>query len=163
MVNILFVCLGNICRSTMAEAVMRHKVEAAGLSDRIRVDSAGTSRYHIGEPPHPGTCRKLAEYGISHTGIFGRQITHRDMEEFSYIIAMDKENYRDCQALATPLNRAKIHFLSDFVERGTFHCGKDVPDPWYTGDFQLTYDLVDLGCQGLLEHVVQTQQSPANH
>lgn len=150
MIRILFVCLGNICRSTMAEAVMRHKIKLAGLEDQIQVDSAGTSNYHIGEPPHSGTRKKLAQQGISDAGIYGRQITKEDIPRFDYVIGMDESNLRDIKVLARKEDRGNLYLLSDFVE----NCGwKSVPDPWYTDNFDETFDLVSEGCDALLKRI----------
>lgn len=145
MVNILFVCLGNICRSTMAEAVMRHKINQAGLSDDIAVDSAGTSNWHTGEPPHAGTRRMLKNAGISCEGIASRQLVAEDAERFDYIIAMDDDNVRDILQIA-PDARGKTRLLSAFTD-GSW---RNVPDPWYTKDYNETYVLVNEGCDGLL-------------
>ena len=158
MVKILFVCLGNICRSPMAEAVMRHKIALAGLSDDIVVDSSGTSNYHIGAPPHIGTRNKLDELGISHDGIFASQITRQDFDDFDYIIVMDSENYKDCKKVAGQNTHSKIYLLADFVDGGTFECGKNVPDPWHTGDFDLTYELMELGCEALLSKILKNEK-----
>lgn len=152
MISILFVCLGNICRSTMAEAVMRHMVDEAGLSHKITVDSAGTASYHVGEPPHQGTRRILDSHEISWQGISGRKITTADLEKHSYIIAMDENNLRDIQSMATNGQAEKLHLLSEFSEK-SWPCGHGVPDPWYTGNFEETFDLVSQGCRGLLRVV----------
>ncbi len=153
MIRVLFVCLGNICRSPMAEAVLRHKVEEAGLSHHIQVDSAGTGDYHIGEPPHSGTRRKLEEMGVSWEGIKARQVKLQDFGTFTYVIAMDEENLRNLRRLSGGDHQEKIRLLSSFAEDSRFDCGVHVPDPWYTGDFQQTYDLVSLGCSRLLDYL----------
>jgi len=137
----------------MAEAVMRHKIAQAGLDGDILVDSAGTSRYHPGDPPHKGTRHKLDEMGISYEGIFARQITRQDLDRFDYIICMDRENYQDCLSFASGDNKNKLCYFADFAPGGTFSHGKDVPDPWYTGNFDQTYDLADTACAGLLEYL----------
>lgn len=158
MIRVLFVCLGNICRSPMAEGVMRHLVAQRGLDAVIEVDSAGTSRYHIGEQPHHGTLRVLRDNGIAlrHAA---RQFTRADAEDFDILVAMDGDNIADMhQTLGH--NGAKIHYLLDFIPDGPR--GRGVPDPWYTGDFEEVYDLVNRACQGLLDHIEQKHlpQSP---
>ena len=153
MINVLFVCLGNICRSTMAEAVMRHKINEAGLSDKITVDSAGTSNYNIGDPPHNGTRKKLDEHSISYSGITARQLNTFDFERFEYMICMDSENYNNCMSIAKGDEKGKIHYLADFTPDKTFRHGKEVPDPYYTGNFELTFELVNIGCDGLMKHI----------
>lgn len=97
MVSVLFVCLGNICRSPMAEAVFRHKVKQAGLADKMTVDSAGIGSWHVGEEPHEGTKKLLAKNGLSVEGMKGRQIDRRDLERFDYILAMDTDNLQALQ------------------------------------------------------------------
>lgn len=99
MIRVLFVCLGNICRSPMAEAVMRDLIEKEHLNDKIEVDSAATSSWHVGEPPHRGTQDKLKEYGISTTGMRGRQLQQADVEKFAYIIGMDESNIRNIRTM----------------------------------------------------------------
>ncbi|MBC8104687.1 MAG: low molecular weight phosphotyrosine protein phosphatase [Cytophagales bacterium] len=145
-IHVLFVCLGNICRSPMAEAVLRHKVAEAGLSDRIRVDSAGTGDWHLGSPPHKGTRRILEEYGISSEGIAARQIIPSDLETFDYVLTMDDANLVAVRDLAaTP--RATVRPLLEFSpELGV----AEVPDPYYKGGFSEVYDLIDAACDKLL-------------
>lgn len=146
--RIVFVCLGNICRSPMAEGIMRHLVAQRGLTNQIEVDSAGTSRYHIGEQPHHGTLRVLREHGIElrHAA---RQFIAADSQHFEVIVAMDTSNYADMQAT---IGKTKpIHLMLDFIPNG--RKGRDVPDPWYTGDFEAVYDLVLQACEGLLDYV----------
>ncbi|PTX55296.1 protein-tyrosine phosphatase [Melghirimyces profundicolus] len=146
MISVLFVCLGNICRSPMAEAVLRHQLREEGLDDRVRVDSAGTGGWHAGEPPHHGTRSLLAERGISDKGIRARQIEKKDLSEFDYIIVMDESNYRDVNRLAEETG-ARVHRLVDFIPESRY---KEVPDPYYTGDFEETYSLVESGCRGII-------------
>lgn len=149
-VSILFVCLGNICRSPMAEAVMRHLVEQEGLSDRIVIDSAGTGDWHIGNRPHKGTLDKLAEHQVSSEGIFARQLQVEDRGAFDYIIAMDESNIRNSLGIFGVEQADNMHLLLDFVPE---HAGQQVPDPYFDGNFTLTYELVTKGCAALLTRI----------
>ena len=149
MVRILFVCLGNICRSPMAEAVMRDMIEKENLSSKIKVDSAATSRWHIGDPPHKGTQAKLKEYGITTSGMKGRQLQKEDFEKFDYIIGMDSQNVSNIRQMLGQPEHPKIFRFLDITSHK-----KDVPDPYYTGDFQETYNLVQEGCSILLHMVL---------
>nr|WP_106781677.1 low molecular weight protein-tyrosine-phosphatase [Lysinibacillus timonensis] len=152
MINILFVCLGNICRSPMAEAVMRDIIDRKGLSDKIKVDSAATSSWHIGEPPHKGTLMKLKEFNISTKGLKGRQLSKEDFERFDYIIAMDSSNVRNIREMLGQPDHPKIFRFLDITPHQ-----KDVPDPYYTGDFQETYELVVDGCAALLKKIAMSK------
>ncbi|MDI2585886.1 low molecular weight phosphotyrosine protein phosphatase [Psychrobacillus sp. NEAU-3TGS] len=148
MIHVLFVCLGNICRSPMAEAVFRKLIEKEKLSDQIKVDSAATSAWHIGDPPHRGTITKLEEYNISTEGMTGRQLQKEDFQKFDYIIGMDHSNVTNIRQILGQPDHPKVMRFLDLTEHE-----KDVPDPYYTGDFQETYDLVIEGCQALLDKV----------
>ncbi|MBD2869793.1 low molecular weight protein-tyrosine-phosphatase [Paenibacillus arenilitoris] len=156
-VRILFVCLGNICRSPMAEAVMRHQTEQADLSSVIEVDSAGTGDWHIGHPPHEGTRKLLDEHSISYAGMKARQVTANDFGAFDYIVCMDTNNLRDVRKLldgAGPgAERRKPHQLFAFMDLLPDKGLKDVPDPYYDGNFPLVYELVESGCRELLRRV----------
>ncbi|PYI55419.1 low molecular weight protein-tyrosine-phosphatase [Paenibacillus flagellatus] len=153
MIRVLFVCLGNICRSPMAEAVFRHKVKEAGLDGRIRVDSAGTGDWHVGRPPHEGTRRLLDRKRIDWQGMTARQVTKDDLAEFDYIVAMDGSNLSNLREMAAERgdgSEAKLYRLLDFVPEKKLN---DVPDPYYTGNFEEVYDLVDAGCGALLDKI----------
>lgn len=147
MIKVLFICLGNICRSPMAEAYFRHLVREEGLDGQIFVDSAGTSSWHEGKPPHQSTQEKLNEKGISFHGMKARQTVINDFKQFDYIITMDDQNLSDLANIHKEITYAKVAKLMDFVEEET---GKNIPDPYYTGDFNETYQLVASGCQALL-------------
>ncbi|GGE18718.1 phosphotyrosine protein phosphatase [Marinithermofilum abyssi] len=149
MVSVLFVCLGNICRSPMAEAIFRHQVKEAGLESHIRVDSAGTGDWHVGEPPHKGTRKVLAGLGISDEGIRARQVTREDLDDFDYIVAMDDQNISSLRQLAGDPD-TKVYRLTDFIPDTAYN---EVPDPYFTGDFDETYRLVEAGCRGLLQTI----------
>ncbi len=148
-VRVLFVCLGNICRSPMAEAVFRHLVEEAGLGEQIVIDSAGTSDYHIGERAHSGTRAVLRANGIEYDGR-ARQITPADFERFDYILAMDNENLADLRHMAPPQTRAVIARFLDFADGTSI---REVPDPYYNGQFEDVYRLVRRGAEALLAHI----------
>lgn len=146
MTRILFVCHGNICRSTMAEYVMKYLVEQAGLAELFFIDSAGTSREEIGNGVHPGTVRKLRSLGIPVGGHRARQITSDDFREFDYIIGMDSANIRNLVRLVPPGCNVPVCRLLEFAGRNS-----DIADPWYTGNFDATYNDVVQGCTALLE------------
>lgn len=149
MIRVLFVCLGNICRSPMAEAVFAHKVRAAGLEDKIEVDSAATGHWNLGNAPHRGTRAVLEREGIDYTHV-ARLITPRDLEAFDYILTMDDQNLADVQAMgpARAIIRPFLEYAPD--------CGEtEVPDPYYTGGFEGVYDLIEAAAEGLLQAIRQ--------
>ena len=146
--RILMVCLGNICRSTMAEYVMRHLVRREGMDGVVVVDSAATSRYQIGDTPHPGTRRVLAAHGIPCGEHRARQMTRRDYDRYDLIVGMDEENRSDILRIVRHDREGKVHLLLDWSERP-----RDIADPWYTGDFETTYADVLEGCETLLAHL----------
>lgn len=148
-IRVLFICLGNICRSPMAEAIMQHLVAEAGLTDKIVVDSVGTGDWHVGQPAHRGTREVLQRHGVSYSGV-ARQITVDDLST-PYLIAMDRQNLADARALdPTGLVASRLSLLLDYGPPGG---PRDVPDPYYTGDFDTVYHLIDAACQGLLKHI----------
>jgi protein-tyrosine phosphatase len=144
MVRVLFVCLGNICRSPMAEAVFMHKVRAAGLADRICADSAGTGGWHEGERPHSGTRKILRTYNIEYDHR-ARLLTRDDLASFDYILAMDEQNFRDVQQLGSGTAHV-ARFLDYAPQTGV----REVPDPYYSGGFEGVYRLLDAAADGLL-------------
>lgn len=137
MKKVLFVCMGNICRSPMAEALFRNAAEKNQLD--LLVDSAATSGWEVGNPPHRGTQKKLAAEGISTEGMFARQIKASDFEKFDYIIGMDQANVEDLKELAAAENQSKIFLYLDILSETK---GREIPDPWYTGNFEETYQLI---------------------
>lgn len=148
MIKVLFVCLGNICRSPMAQFVLQQMVDQKGLTDQFEIDSAGTEGYnemcHAGI--HHGTRRVLEEMHEPFGEHYSRQIRKSDYDKFDYILAMDQDNVEDIQALIGPDTQHKIHRLLDFTQKP-----RSVKDPWYTGNFDETYwDIVD-GCQAFLD------------
>ena len=145
MKKILFVCHGNICRSPMAEFVMKDLVQKAGLTDQFHIASAATSREEIGNPVYPPARRKLAEHGISCAGHAARQLTRQDYADYDFLVGMDSANLRDMHRICGGDPDGKISLLLDHTARPG-----NVADPWYTGDFQATWLDVMAGCQGLL-------------
>lgn len=146
MIRILFVCHGNICRSTMCESYFTHLVNQRGLSDLFSIASAATSREEIGNPPHYGTERKLHEKGIALVPHRAVQMTAADYEEYDYLIGMDSANILNMQRIAGGDPQNKIQKLLSFAGMD-----RDVADPWYTGDFEATYRDTVTGCTAFLE------------
>ena len=146
MKKILFVCHGNICRSPMAEFVMKDLVQKAGLTDHFYIESAATSTEEIGNEVYPPAKRKLAEHGISCKGKKARQMTRSDYQRFDLLIGMDDWNIRNMTRIAGGDPEGKIHKLLDYTVRKG-----DVADPWYTGDFDATWRDVTEGCRELLK------------
>ena len=149
MTRILFVCHGNICRSPMAEFVMKALVAKAGRSDDFEIASAAVSREEIGNPVYPPARRKLAEHGISCDGHAARQMTRADYDRFDYIVGMDGSNLRGMQRICNGDPKHKLSLLMDYTD-----CPGDVADPWYTGDFKATWCDVYEGCTALLKKIL---------
>ena len=149
MVKILFVCHGNICRSPMAEFIMKDLVKKAGLEQEFHIESAATSTEEIGNPVYPPARRKLAQHGIDCAGKTARQLTAADYGRFDLLLDMDRANIRNMTRICGGDPQGKIHLLMEYAG----HPGREVADPWYTGDFDATWDDVLAGCQGLLRKI----------
>lgn len=154
MVAVLFVCTGNICRSPTAEGIFRHKVEAAGLSGAVTIDSAGTTSFHVGEGPDPRAARAARRRGYSLEGQTARQVTVHDFDRFDILVAMDRSHHAQLCRLAPDADaRARVVMMSDFAVRITG--SKDVPDPYYGGGdgFERVLDMLEDASDGLLDHL----------
>ena len=149
-VRILFVCRGNICRSPMAEFVMRDLAMRAGRANEFRIASAATTNEEIGNPVHPGTRRVLVAHDIACVGKTARQVKRDEYKSWDLIVAMDDENMRDLMRVFRNDPEHKVHKLMEYVECGDRKCARDVADPWFTGDFEKTWDDVYAGCKGIL-------------
>lgn len=151
-VSVVFVCMGNICRSPTAEAVFRHYVEDAGLAESILIDSAGTHDYHIGEPPDLRAQRAAGRRGYEMGALRGRQVEEGDFRRFDYVLAMDRANLAILQRLAPPESRARVQLFLDYARH---HDGCEVPDPYYGGaeGFERVLDMAEDAAQGLLQHI----------
>ena len=149
MIKILFVCHGNICRSPMAEFVMKNLVNKKGMADQFEIASAATSTEEIGNPVYPPAKRMLKEHGISCEGKTARQMTKADYTYYDYIIAMDRFNLRNMTRFVGNDPDNKVSLLMDFTSHP-----KDVADPWYTGDFDTTWNDVYEGCVGILKKLI---------
>ena len=152
MIKILFICHGNICRSTMAESVLTHLVNQHHLTHLFHINSAATSREEIGNPPHYGTVNKLRQVGIPVIPHRAIQMTKKDYADYDYLIGMDTANIRNMTRIAGGDPEGKIHKLLSFAGSG-----RDVADPWYTGDFEATYRDVLAGCEGLLQYILNNR------
>ena len=146
MTKILFVCHGNICRSPMAEFVMKDMVRKAGLENEIRISSAGTSAEELGNPVYSPVRRLLTEHGIDCAGKMARRMIPGDYGAYDLLIGMDEANLRNMRRLFPDDPEQKLHLLMDYTARPG-----QVADPWYTGDFEATWRDVLEGCQGLLQ------------
>ncbi len=150
MTKILFVCHGNICRSPMAEFVMKDMVQKKGLEKDFFIASAATSREEIGNPVHYGTRNKLGEYGISVAGKNAIQLIKADYEKYDYLLGMDTMNMRDMLRILGRDPKNKVRKLLSFAGKE-----RDIADPWYTGNFDKTYDEIVEGCEALLHSIIK--------
>ena len=150
MTKILFCCHGNICRSPMAEFVMKELVKEAGLEEEFTIESAACTREELGNPVYPPARRKLAEHGIDCTGKTARLLTRGDYTRFDLWIGMDGENLWDMRRICGGDPEKKLHLLMEYAGRP----GTEVADPWYTRDFDATWRDVEDGCRGLLESLM---------
>lgn len=146
MIRVLFICHGNICRSTMAQFVFQDMINKQGLTEQFYIDSAATSREEIGNPPHHGTVHKLKHIGIPILPHRAVQMTKKDYNKYDYLIGMDSMNIRNMLRIVSSDPEHKICRLLDFTEHP-----RDIADPWYTGNFDLTYENIKEGCEALLE------------
>ncbi len=147
MIKVLFICHGNICRSTMAESLFTHMVKEAGREEEFLIASAGTSREEIGNPPHRGTVKKLKEMGVPVVPHRAVQMTAKDVEEYDYLIGMDRFNLRNMERIAGG-KKEKLRTLLSFAGSE-----EDIADPWYTGDFDRTYEDIQKGLQAFLKTI----------
>ena len=154
MINVLFVCLGNICRSPLAEGIFDKKLEERNLSQQISCDSAGTGAWHIGKQPDPRSIEiaRKNEIILNHQG---RQLSREDFTEFDYIIAMDRDNYRDIEELmdGSGFDDQNLIMMRQFDDLGK---GENVPDPYFGGSdgFKLVFEMLDRSCDNLIDHII---------
>ena len=156
-ISVLMVCLGNICRSPMAEGVFRHLIQAEGLADRVRVDSAGTGSWHAGESPDIRSIRTAAGHGVTLSGS-ARQLRPEDFGTFDYVVAMDGSNLENLERYTESIGgEAALYLLREFDPEGG--PGAEVPDPYYGGGsgFEDVYEMVERSCRGLLDHILEEQ------
>ena len=159
MIRVLFVCHGNICRSPLAEFIMKDLVEKKGLSSQFEIASAATSREEIGNPIHDGTKQKLDELGIKNYGKKrARQMTKSDYQEYDYLIGMDQYNIRNMLRILGGDPDHKVYRFLEFTNNT-----RDIADPWYTGDFEQTYTDIVQGCEGFLNDLKQKDGSVAKY
>lgn len=152
MIKVLFVCHGNICRSTMAESVMTHLVRQRHMEDQFRIASAATSREEIGNGPHYGTVGKLRAVGIPVVPHRAVQMTKQDYAAYDYLIGMDDANIRNMARIAGGDPEHKIHKLLEYAGSS-----RAIADPWYTGDFEATYDDIMEGCEAFLHFLTDSK------
>lgn len=152
-INLLMVCLGNICRSPTAHGVMLDQIANAGLAEKIKVDSAGTGDWHIGEHPDARAVAAAKTRGYAIDQLVARQVEARDFEHFDYILCMDRNNLRALRDICPANHKSKLHLFLDFADSSH----ETVPDPYYSGaqGFELVLDLVENACTGLLQHIQQ--------
>jgi len=155
-VSVLFVCMGNICRSPTAEGVFRHVVTQRNVSDRVEIDSAGTHAYHIGESPDSRSQSTALTRGVNISAQRARKALVEDFDRFDYVIAMDSSNYEDLKQLGQGADLSKLHLFMDFTQDWD---NTEVPDPYYGGanGFEQVFDMVQSASEGLLEHILKHQ------
>ena len=157
MIRILFVCHGNICRSTMAQSYFAWLVSENGHEGEFEIDSAATSQEEIGNGPHPGTVSELKKHGIPVIPHKARQMTPADAAYFDLLIGMDEENLWYMERITGGLYKEKMHMLLEFQKDGSVKApAREVDDPWYTGNFRQTYRDIEEGCEGLLHNLFLT-------
>lgn len=152
MTKILFICLGNICRSPMAEYVFKDMIEKRKIQNQFIINSAATSSEEIGNGMHYGTRRKLDEVGIKYDKHIAKKMTAEDYKNYDYLIGMEESNIRNILRIVKNDNENKIFRLLDFSNNS-----RDIADPWYTGNFDKTYDDILEGCKGLLDHILNNK------
>ncbi len=153
-ISVVFVCMGNICRSPTAEGVFRHVVKERNLQNVIKIDSAGTHAYHIGEPPDSRSQATAKSQGVDLSAQRARKVEAIDFERFDYVIAMDRSNYENLKELATADHQERLHLFMDFTSTWD---NAEVPDPYYGGGdgFKNVFDMVQSASEGLLEHIIK--------
>lgn len=154
MINVLFVCLGNICRSPTAHGVFQHVVRNAGLDDKIHIDSAGTGDWHVGRTPDKRALATAKSRGYDISDLLARQVGAVDFDTFDYVLAMDRQNLIDLQRMQPADYSGHLGLFLSFARH---HSVEEVPDPYYGGDqgFEEVFDMVEDASQGLLEHIKQ--------
>ncbi len=157
--SIVFIRMGNICRSPTAEGVFRHKARAAGLIERIAIDSAGTHNYHPGEPPDARSQHHALRRGYDLSDLRARALTEADIERFDWLIVMDGLNDSTVRSRMADVHQHKLRRLTEFCLRDAYKSVREVPDPYYgeRADFERVLDLVEDGCDGLLAHLRETK------
>jgi protein-tyrosine phosphatase len=159
MIRVLFVCMGNICRSPTAEGVFARLVERDGLQALIEIDSSGTHSYHVGHPPDPRAQEAAARRGVALGHLRARRLSPEDFEYYDYLLAMDEANRQDMLALGSPEHAHKVHLFLDFATNRT---EREVPDPYYGSarGFDYVLDLVESASEGFLEHLRSQHRLP---